>query len=274
MRRHPDIEVLKGFADGALAAPARERVTTHLERCTECRRAVVTVRTVTAVAREAWAPSAPPEALDRILARRAAGERLILPHVTDDDALSAGAATQRATLRRSAVWAAALLLAAMGAAAALSGPLRGWLTVRDQSGRTAEAPEVIPPRATTESTHGATPAPVSGIAVPRTSGELWVAIDATDTRSLRIRVRLVDVDELEVRGVGAASSAVYRPRAGGVGITTTGGGELQVDIPRAAPRVLVRVNGALILVKDGVQLRVLASRADTVGAELVLTPAP
>jgi anti-sigma factor RsiW len=274
MRRHPDFEVLKGFADGALEAPERERVTAHLERCTECRRAILTVRTVGAVAREVWAPSAPPEALQRILARRAAGERRILPRVTDGDTTSARPApTWRAPLRRSAPWAAALLVTLVGGAAALSGPLRQWLAARERPARPAAAPVIAPSRPAAESTPPAAPvARVSGIAVPRTGGELWVAVEGADA-GLRIRVRLVEGEELEVRGVGAASSSVYRPRAGGVGVTTAGGGgELQVDIPRAAPRVVVRVNGVLLVAKDGAQLRVLAPRADTVGAEIVLTP--
>jgi hypothetical protein len=50
------------------------------------------------------------------------------------------------------------------------------------------------------------------------------------------------------------------------------GGELQVDIPRALARFVLRVGDRVYLVKDGESLRVLAPRADSAGTELLFSP--
>ena len=103
--------------------------------------------------------------------------------------------------------------------------------------------------------------------MPLAQGEMWVS-NESDSAPVRIRFRLIDGNELEVRGLAAASRAVFRPRVNGIAVTNIGGGELQVDVPRAATRFVLRVRGVTHVVKDGPRLRVLAE-SDTAGADIV-----
>ncbi|HKG90382.1 MAG TPA: zf-HC2 domain-containing protein [Gemmatimonadaceae bacterium] len=80
-RRHPDARRLDAYVDGRLPEGERARIAEHLTRCDVCRRAVAELRRVGELARahQATVPALPPAALERVLARRAAGERCILP---------------------------------------------------------------------------------------------------------------------------------------------------------------------------------------------------
>lgn len=76
---HPRFRTLARFADGEPDERHRARVAAHLARCPRCRSTVASLREATVRAREATVPAPPADALERILARRAAGERVILP---------------------------------------------------------------------------------------------------------------------------------------------------------------------------------------------------
>ncbi|MBC7790292.1 MAG: zf-HC2 domain-containing protein [Anaerolineae bacterium] len=80
---HPDDVSLKRFADGELPEQERERMTTHLTRCPDCRSTISFMRELRAAA--AGLPKLEPPAglLDRVTAERAAGERFILPADVD-----------------------------------------------------------------------------------------------------------------------------------------------------------------------------------------------
>jgi hypothetical protein len=102
-----------------------------------------------------------------------------------------------------------------------------------------------------------------------------VAVSIVDARGpLRIRLRLTDQPALSVRGVGAAADAEFQTGAGTIGIRHAGGGELQIDVPRAARRFVLRVGGVAYAVKEGPRLRVLMAGVDTLGAELLLSITP
>jgi hypothetical protein len=73
------LRTLSRFVDGTLNDARRARVLRHLERCARCRATLVRLRALGDAARQNPAPPPPADALDRILARRAAGERVILP---------------------------------------------------------------------------------------------------------------------------------------------------------------------------------------------------
>lgn len=76
---HPSFERLSRYADAELTGKARERVASHLAGCTRCRDTIRFIRDLGEVARNLPAPEPPADALPRLLARRAAGERVILP---------------------------------------------------------------------------------------------------------------------------------------------------------------------------------------------------
>jgi hypothetical protein len=118
--RHPDLTSLRAFAldDGDRGSGTAR----HLERCTDCRATVVSMRSIVATVREDFTQSAPPQVLDGIIARRAAGDRVILADVEEID-------TRRRDMSRVTLpWAVAILLGASVAAAAMPGsPLRQWI---------------------------------------------------------------------------------------------------------------------------------------------------
>ncbi|HEV7586936.1 MAG TPA: TlpA disulfide reductase family protein [Longimicrobium sp.] len=103
---HPRLRTLDRYADAA--GQGDPRLAAHLLRCARCRRAVDHVRALRDAARSAPVPPPAADALERILARRAAGDRVILP---------VAAVRGRANLpRRGALAAAAVALLVVSAA--------------------------------------------------------------------------------------------------------------------------------------------------------------
>lgn len=103
---HPDYAALNRFADGDLSRHRRKRVARHLAACERCRAQVTFIRRAGGLARSLEAPELPEDLLDRILHRRAAGDRVILPLT------SPGA---RRPVRRTVATVAAALVVVVGA---------------------------------------------------------------------------------------------------------------------------------------------------------------
>lgn len=76
---HPGYRRLSRFADGELGAREQERVASHLAACPRCREEVALIRRMADAARQIPAPPASERLLQQALARRAAGERVLLP---------------------------------------------------------------------------------------------------------------------------------------------------------------------------------------------------
>ncbi len=76
---HPAFARISRFADGELRGVTRTWVTRHLARCAGCRAALATIRRAAIDARGAPVPAPSPDVLERVLVRRRAGERIILP---------------------------------------------------------------------------------------------------------------------------------------------------------------------------------------------------
>jgi hypothetical protein len=106
MLTHPRHATLNRFSDGTLPARRRRRVADHLAVCRRCRGEVAFIRQAGARARSLEAPEPPEDLLEKILARRAAGERVILPLTSPG---------RRAYVKRRAVPAVAALVALLGA---------------------------------------------------------------------------------------------------------------------------------------------------------------
>src|SRR5262245_45195478 len=171
---HPGIAELRRFIDDG-----DQRTAAHLRGCSVCRNDVLRMRTLLTVAREDFAPKAPRATLERIAARRAAGERRLLP--LTDVGRPHGRTKQRLM--------AAILVATIGAAAAAfpGSPLRQFFTRRTEP-KSNVAPTVNP---SSSDTSGPTAPPrVAGVAIP-VATELLVAIDGAGD-SLEIRVRIVE----------------------------------------------------------------------------------
>ncbi|HUG40425.1 MAG TPA: zf-HC2 domain-containing protein, partial [Longimicrobiales bacterium] len=100
---HPDERLLNRFADGELGEREHARIAGHLAGCPPCREEVGLVRRIGDVARTLPGPIATDEVLRRALARRGAGERVLLP-------MSDAGATRPVPVRRFAPAAAAAVL--------------------------------------------------------------------------------------------------------------------------------------------------------------------
>lgn len=281
---HPDLDVLRAFADGDEADAARARRTAaHLRDCAACRARVTALRDRRAQLREATTLAPPPDAWARILARREAGEELLLPSgpvpipVPEARAETGGRAS---LLRRAAV----LLVGVAGIASATvpGWPVRAWLADVFAGDADAEAPAAASRApASADSTaaapsvrpESAAPPLEAGIAVSPAAGEVRVVVvDAHP--ALRIRVRLTDGARAEVRGRGAAAGAAFASGRGRITVTgASAGGELEVRLPRGARRASLAVGGRrLLAVEDG--NLIVFSPADTSGAEIVFPGQP
>jgi hypothetical protein len=302
---HPDLERIHAYHDGALTPAERASVAAHLEACAPCRALLASIPRLAARVEEATDLEVPAGAWERILERRAAGERIIPPALVlaaptaESDSVDAvdevrpidppaatiaavpappAAASSRAARRareRTTAWtpglrrAAMLLLGLAGvASAAVTLPmLRDRLRSADER---PAAPVANPPSADSAAPVVEAPPPVSGVAILPEDGVATVDVDAPDP-ALEIRVRLVDAPELEARAVGsAAAGATFHPRPGNLRVRNAGAGELELLLPRDASRVTVRVNGEPYLVKEGAQIRLLRPAAEPAGSEVVL----
>jgi hypothetical protein len=279
---HPAFDRLRAFADGDEADGGRARRTAaHLRDCTECRARVTAFRERRDALREATTLAPPPLAWERILARREAGEELLLP--AGPVPLSIPQARAEAGGRASIVRRAAVLLvgvAGIASATVPGSPVRAWLgSVLGGGGETAATPAApSSPADSAPAPVPATPPPVppgpeAGIAVlPDAGGVRVVVVDAHP--ALRIRVRLTDAGRAEVRGRGAAADAGFASGRGR--ITVTGarvGGELEVLLPRGARRASLTVDGRRYVTLDDGHLAVLVP-ADSSGAEIVFPARP
>jgi hypothetical protein len=303
MTTHPDFEQIRRFGDGSLPAGERAVVAAHLDACARCRAALASVPRLVSIVAEATELELPAGAWERILARRAAGERIIPPALVlgpseeaedaadapiapvapgGDPALDSPVppvhvppvtASSRAARRagqRSTGWtpglrrAAVLVLGAAGvASAAVAVPL-----IRDwlsAGSARDEAPAAVPATPPAAAAKEGTEAPphVAGVSILPLDGAAAVDVDAPDP-ALQIRIRVVDSPELEARAVGsAAAGAVFHPRPGRLRVQNAGAGELELLLPRDVPRITVRVDGEPYLVKEGAQIRVIGGAADS-----------
>jgi hypothetical protein len=267
---HPSFDRLRAFADGEDAdAP---RTAAHLRDCAGCRGRVAALRERRTQLREATTLPPPPGAWERILARREAGEELLLPAGPVPIAVPEAPASRRAPLLRRA---AVLLLGVAGIASATvpGSPLRAWLgsvftraPADAPAAGAAPAPAPAPPVL-------AEGGPEAGLAVlPDDNDEVRVVVENAGP-ALRIRVRLTDTGRAEARGRGAAAAARYASSRGRITVTGAAGGELEVRLPRGARRATLTVDGRRYVVLEGGHLTVLAP-ADSSGAEIVFPGRP
>jgi hypothetical protein len=212
---------------------ARAPMLDHLADCPVCRQRVTFARGVQAAAAEATALDPPADALERILARRASGERVILPVV---DAIQPP--KRRWPLR---VAAAAIALFAVGVAAQLI--LR---RARSDSG----VPAVV-------KAPSADPAAPGGVAIFPNQDPTDVRLEASP--GVRIEIRLHEGAELGVRGLGTATDAGFRATGTGISVTGLAGGVIEIRVPQTGLTTRVFVNGRLEVTSDGTSLGIASS---------------
>jgi hypothetical protein len=142
--------------------------------------------------------------------------------------------------------------------------LTDW--IRARLGPAAGPAEVSPAAPSTGADAGAS---ANELFVPLRDGALDVSIEAAGP-GLSLRVRVVDEPELGVRAQGGAAGARYRSATGRLVIEGASNGEIVLSLPRSARAVRILVGGVPWIEQNDGELRVLAPRADTVGAEILL----
>lgn len=223
---HLDDEQIERLRHGELPWQREKSIREHLAGCRECSSRVA----------EAGRDEGEVYSLLRVLDRPP-------PRI---DANVVAARARRATVLGRWRWAASLFVAAGVATAAFAAPgspLSGW--VREAVG--LFIPLDNPRPAIPDRSQRREPA-LSGVAVA--PGRELLILFTTHQVSGDARVSLIDGDEVVVRTVNGATTF------------TTGPGRLLIDnrrstamfeiqIPRAAPRVEIRLNGARVFLKEG-----------------------
>jgi hypothetical protein len=237
---HLDDEQIQRLLDPSLAASIWVEAGGHLEGCAECR-----TRVADAEQEERWL-------FDRL-------GRLdhSVPAISIRDLMDAGR-------RRPSRWGrlAAGIALAVGTAglayAAPGSPLPRWVH------RIAEV--IVPSRPAHPAVQDTTahpPAAVTQAGIAVEPGDRFV-VELAPGQSLDSAVMwLTDSAELTVRARGGITS--FTSDVGRLGVTHTGAaGILEIQVPRAAPRVELRLGGHQVWLKDRAQIR-SATSADAAG---------
>lgn len=254
---HPDEGALQALLDDELAPAERAALERHLAGCAACGGELAALRSARAALAGALArlDRPPPSEWARQRVQQRAGRR---------PAGVRGAVV----LRR-----AALLV--LGSAAVLSAtvpgsPVRAWLFGAPERAELARAragdaePTSLP---------AAAPAAPAGVSLRPAGGRVRVVLTAP-APGIRVRMRLHDGERLGVWAAGAAATARFRTAADRVEVAGAGPGELRIEVPRAAQRFVLEVDGRVYLVKEGEQLRFAGPVADTAGPEIVFEVRP
>jgi hypothetical protein len=260
--RHVNEGVLLALEDGELPADEAVRVAEHLEECELCREELSLLQDAAF-----------------LLRRELDVGDVAAPAVSDTTIQSlrrrAGASTVRrgggrwGDLRRAAVL--VLGFAAAASATIPGSPVNRWIrdlvqpepAARVAAERETEATAVAPPSAVESDTF----ADETGVSVLPEGGAVEVVLrDAS--AELRVKAVLVEQPRAGVFAAGSASSARFSTAPGRIEVTGAAGGELRVELPRAARVATVEVNGRRYISKEGDQLRLTVPADDGAGAEV------
>ena len=275
---HPSEIQLLAFLDQELPLDERESVEEHVRSCQECthglREWTEAARTLSRAVSRLDVP--PPvltaaELEDRLVAKALGELDEPGPAVTSDEVRRrAGRAgiEQRETAtvtplrserssRRPLLAAALIIIFVAGAGAAIPGsPIREWvLRSIDTITGTASEPSAVPSPA-----DGVGP---SAISVQPRDGVVRITITEPAPETL-IRLRLLDGGPTSV----FSEDGRYRTAPGEIEVLDAGPGDVIVLLPRSTPLARVELNGHLVAVKEGPDLRLLIPAADSSDAEV------
>lgn len=255
---HPTEGDLQGMLDGELEPGQAGRVRDHLADCAAC-------RAVLAEQQQAA------ESFSDSLLLLDAGARPPSRWPTRELAPAGG--RRQGSERHGLRWrwgtlarAAALILAAAGAASALApgSPVRDWLgdLVRTEAAvkeGPAIAPEVAAPAA---------PAP-AGVSVAPAEGRVRVVLEGFAPES-RVRLRVVDRREARVRVEGAHAMARFVVGSGELRVIGGNDGTVWVELPRTAGEATVEIDGEVaVRVAEG-QLQLHRPVADSLQEDVLI----
>jgi hypothetical protein len=255
--KHLDDGLLQAFLDGELPPGERAAAEAHLAACGPCARALGELEAAGSLfgAALARADVPAPVATAQMSVRRRRAQ-----------AAARGGFTEA---RKALLRAALLVLGVAGvAAAAVPGsPVRA-LIAEVLAPAPARVPDARPPAP------APAPAPVAeaprapavqGVFLPPEEGRVHVVLSGT-AGGVQVRARLTDAPEASVY---APEGARFRRAPGRIEVVGARGGEVRIELPRAAREAVVEVNGRVFVAKDGEALRVMHPGADPSEAEAV-----
>ncbi|HUE96505.1 MAG TPA: hypothetical protein VMN39_07580, partial [Longimicrobiaceae bacterium] len=224
-----------------------------------------------------------PECRERLADLRSGNRALSAALALLDPVVVAGPATPARSAptfwsrsRRELPRAAALLLTfAAAASATLPGsPVREWISGafdRPQRELALDTPPPVPAR---ESAARITAdSPEAGVSVPIDNGRLRVIVTGA-AAGVRVRASLVEGRLGGVSASGDAAGARFETGVGVVRVTEVSGGELRVEIPRAATAASIVIDGRTYLEKEGDAIRVDTALEEAPGSEVLFLVKP
>jgi thiol-disulfide isomerase/thioredoxin len=221
---HPAYPTLSRYAADELDPAKRARVAAHLAGCARCRAALTGRRAVADALHELPEPELPADLFDRITARRAAGERVILPadagaHPADPDIGAIHAARPRRRFRAvmalaAAAVAAAIVIAVRAPEAGADASELRLLTAAPRVGQAVEVEYRATPRLAGEERLVVRARLFTGVQTPWTRHAVLGELRRTGPRTFRGSVVLPDSVVYAVLAVeDAAGSRVDLDRA-------------------------------------------------------------
>jgi len=277
--------MLQAFLDEELRSAERGAVEAHLSACSMCTATLAELRAdaeLLAGALRVLDVSVPPQDLEA-LSRAAAAPLRIERGAAEEGRIWREVARMR-WARRSLLRAAVLVLgfAAAASAAIPESPVRRWaveawkgaVALFDRSPGEQSQDGQVAEEATPSPTQPADPAVLtSGVSILPADGHLRVVLRSPDP-SCQVRVVLVDGPRAGIRAEGGSETARFATGPGRIEVSGAGAGVLTVELPRTLPRAVVEVDGKPYVVKEGADLRILAPRADSMGAEVTFRVRP
>ncbi|MGE3616949.1 MAG: hypothetical protein AB7L66_13855 [Gemmatimonadales bacterium] len=226
--RHPTTATLAGLDD--TGAVPRQAIVTHIRECDRCRDRLMTIRRFRVAAAEATELDLPAGGLERILARHASGEPVLLP---TDDPPAATVPVRRRPVAATLV--AAALIVSLGWA------LPAFV-------RRVREPALPPPIA----------APAAGVAIVPTQSPVNVRIRDAGP-DLVLTVEMSAGPELRLTGEDAAAEAVFGIVADGLSAAGVRAGRLAIAIPPAPVTTRIFLEDQLVATANGTGIRVPGS---------------
>lgn len=254
---HMDEGLLQAYADEELAGHARTTVEGHLGTCLSCHAELDELRSASEeLTRGLLLLSDPQAEIDQYAVgwpRRPGAKRL----------------TRMAALPRAAV-----LVLALGTAAAAMIPGSPVYRLINPAPRAAQVESAAPPSAAqpiaTSTAAAAAAAPAeAGVSIEPLNGEVRVVLRAGS--ELRVRASIASSPRAGVFATGAAAQARFDASPGRIEVTGAESGDLRIEMPRGAVTT-VMVNGRDYLRSNDGEIQLFAPADSRADAEVTFHP--
>ncbi len=257
--------ILLSYVDDELSLDERAEVEVHLGACESCAEMLAGMRTARRhlfgglACLDVPAPVvSASEIRERFLSRALEQLDTPVPELT----LDVRPLRHRFLSRRPLMAAALIVILLSGASAAIPGsPMRAWLrwTVEQLAFVPGTRPAAPPPDESGEKASGR----AAAVSVQPKDGLVRIMSTGAAPETM-IRLRLLNRGPVSVWSVDGR----YRTAPGEIEVLDAGPGDVLVYIPRSMPTALVEVNGRLVAIKEGPDLKLLTPAADSSDTEV------